>query len=79
MEAVSLKEARERLGKLVRAAGRGEAVVITVHGKETACIGPIVKRPRKRLPDLTEFRKTIKIKGKPMSQTVIEMRSEERY
>jgi hypothetical protein len=31
------------------------------------------------LPDLTEFRKSIKLKGKPLSETVIEMRREERF
>ena len=40
---------------------------------------PPEKDIRKPLPDLTEFRKSIEIKGKPLSQTVIDMRDEERY
>jgi prevent-host-death family protein len=79
MGPVSLKEARKRLGALVRAAARGESAVISLRGKEIACIGPIERKPLKRLPDLTEFRKSIKLKGKPMSQTVIEMRRKERF
>jgi len=79
MGPVNLKDARKSLGVLVRAAARGESVVITVHGKETAQIGPIERKPLKRFPDLTEFRKSIKLKGKPMSETVIEMRREARY
>ena len=79
MASVNLKEARRRLGALVRAAAQGESVVITVRGRETARIGPIERKTRKRFPDLTEFRKSIKLKGKPLSETVIEMRREERY
>ncbi len=79
MNRVNLKEARRRLGTLVRAAGRGESIVITVRGKEEARIGPIEGKSLKRLPDLTEFRKSITLKGKPMSATVIEMRRQERF
>ncbi len=78
MGPVNLKEARKRLGSLVRAAARGESVVITVRGKAAAHIVPIEPKPIKQVPDLTEFRNSIKLKGKPMSQTVIEMRGEER-
>lgn len=79
MNAISLKEARKRLGDLVKAAEQGETVIITRRGKNVARLVP--ERPEKpltRFPDLTEFRKSIKLKGKPMSQTVIEMRREER-
>jgi prevent-host-death family protein len=79
MGPVSLKEARKRLGVLVRAAARGESVVITVHGTEAAQIGPIQRKRLRRFPDLTEFRKSIKLQGKPMSETVIEMRREAPY
>ena len=79
MGPISLKEARRRLSELVKAAERGESIVITRRGKEVARIVPPAIRPLKGLPDLTEFRKSIKLKGKPMSETVIEMRREERY
>ena len=79
MDTVSIKEARERLSELVRAAERGEAVTITRRGKEVARIVPAAQGPLKPLPDLTEFRASIKIKGKPLSQTVIDMRKEARY
>ena len=78
MGPVNLKEARRRLGQLVRAAARGQSVVITVRGKESALISPIARKAHGKLPDLAEFRKTIKLKGRPMSETVIEMRREER-
>ena len=79
MDSVNMVEARKRLGELVRAAERGETVTITRRGKEVARIVPAGQKPLKPLPDLTEFRASIKVKGKSLSQTVIDMRNEERY
>lgn len=79
MSSVNLKEARRRLGALVRAAARGKAAIITVRGKEAARIGPVEPKPVKKLPDLTEFRRSIALKGKPMSATVIKLRRKERF
>jgi prevent-host-death family protein len=79
MDTVNMKQARERLSELVRAAERGESVTITRRGKEVARIVPVEEEPLRGLPDLSEFRASIKIKGKPLSKTVIDMRAEERY
>jgi len=79
MNSVNIREARRRLSALVAAAERGEAVVITRRGKEVACLGPVEDRPRKDLPDLDAFRASIHVKGKPMSQVVIENRNEARH
>jgi len=79
MGPVNLKEARARLSDLVRAAEHGESVVITRRGKEVARIAPVERKPAKRFPDLAEFRKSIRMRGKPMSQVVIESRREARY
>ena len=79
MGPVPLKEARRRLGELVGAAERGEATVITRRGKEVARIVPMGKKPLKRLPDLTEFRKSIKVKGRSLTDELLAMRREERY
>ena len=79
METVSLKEARKRLGQLVKAAERGESVVITRRGRRVARLVPEEKKVRRGLPDLTAFRASIHVKGKSLSQTVIDMRKEERY
>jgi prevent-host-death family protein len=79
MGPVNLKEARRRLSDLVRAAEHGESVVITRRGKEVARIAPVEKKPAKRFPDLTKFRKSIKMRGKPMSEVVIASRREARY
>ena len=79
MATISVSEARKRLSELVRAAERGESVSITRRGKEVARIVPPESKRPEPLPDLTEFRKSIKIKGKPLSQVVSEMRDEARY
>lgn len=78
MGPVSIKEARQHLSDLVDAAEQGETIVITRRGKEVARLAPVVRKPR-GLPDLTAFRARIKLKGKPLSQTVIDARREERF
>jgi prevent-host-death family protein len=79
MKPTSLKDARERLGALVRAAERGESVVITRRGKSVARIVPEREAAPGRLPELSEFRASIAIRGKGLSKTVVDMRREERY
>ena len=79
MDTVNMKEARQRLSELVRAAERGESVVITRRGKKVARIVPADQKPLRGLPDLSEFRASIKVTGKSLSQTVSNMRAEERY
>jgi prevent-host-death family protein len=79
MGPVNLKEARRRLSDLVRAAERGESTVITRRGKTVARIVPAKATSAKGLPDLREFRKSIQVKGKPLSKTVIAMRAKERF
>ena len=79
MGPVNLKEARRRLGALVKAVERGQSIVITRRGRKVARLVPAEAAPAKGLPDLTEFRKSIKTKGRPLSQIVIAMRDEERF
>ncbi len=40
---------------------------------------PARQAKQKPFPDLTEFRNSIKLKGKPMSETVTRMRRGERF
>jgi len=79
MGPVNLKEARRRLSDLVSAAERGERVVITRRGKEVAEIVPRAPRPVLPFPDLTEFRASIKVKGRSLTDELLAMRREERY
>jgi prevent-host-death family protein len=43
----TLREAKARLSEMVKRASRGEEVVITVHGKETAKLVPVPNRERR--------------------------------
>jgi len=79
MATVSIREARKRLSELVAAAERGESVTITRRGREVARLGPAVPDGGRRLPDLSEFRARIRVKGKPLSETVVARRDEERF
>ena len=80
MGPVNLKEARRRLSDLVRVAEHGESVTITRRGKTVArLVPPEAKTAGKRAPDLEAFRASLKGKGKPLSQVVIEMRREARH
>ena len=79
MDAVKLSEARRRLSELVRVAERGESISITRRGKEVARIVPAEQKPLEPLPDLTEFRASIEIKGRSLTEELLAMRREERY
>lgn len=79
MDTVSIRQAREHLSDLVAAAERGEAVTITRRGKKVARLVPVAARAKRGLPDLTEFRAGLKMKGDPLSETVVKQRAEGRY
>jgi prevent-host-death family protein len=79
MTTVNLKEARRRLGELVTAAEHGETVVLTRRGRTVARLVPPDQKDPKGLPDLAAFRASIKVKGKPLSQVVIDNRRKARY
>jgi len=79
MNTVGLKEARKRFGELVSAAEHGASIVLTRRGKEVARIEPPVPKKGKRLPDLSDFRASLEVSGKPLSDVVIENRKRERY
>ena len=74
---VNVKEARSQLSALLDKVEQGEEVIVKRRGKKVAkLIRPEVNHP---LPSLKDFRESIEIAGKSMSQTVIEARDEERY
>ena len=78
MKAVSVREARARFRALLNMVAAGEEIAILRRGKQTARLVPPA-RTSHRLPDLTAFRRTIRLKGTPMSSAVIEGRRETRY
>ncbi len=78
MQTVNVKEARARLKELLEQVEAGEEVVLLRRGREVARLVP-PKGEGHPLPDLSDFRKSIAIKGQPLSSHVIRARREERY
>jgi prevent-host-death family protein len=78
MTEVSVKDARDNFRAWLDRAEAGEEIVITRRGKEVARLVPPRREP-KRFPDLTEFRKSIELRGEPLSETVMRLRRESRY
>jgi len=78
MQTMNLKEARSHLSSLVDEAEQGVTVVITRHGRKSACLGP-VPTGLKKLPSLSAFRAGIAAPAEGLSVTVTRTRSEERY
>lgn len=75
---VNVKEARSKISALLDKVQQGEEVIILRRGKRIARLVPITSSAKK-LPDLTAFRSSMSVKGKSLSQTVVQEREEERY
>ena len=52
MTTVSAYEAKTRLPRLLRAAERGETVIITRHGKPVAQLGPVEDKRREEVAEV---------------------------
>jgi prevent-host-death family protein len=76
MVTVSVAQAKARLSALLDKVEAGEQVVITRHGRPVAHLSGAVK-PRKPLPDLSEFRKSMPRLRKPSYVLIREMRDEQ--
>lgn len=75
---INSKEARSNLSTILDRVEKGEEIIITRRGKRIARISNIINNPTP-LQSLKKFRSRISIKGKPLSQVVIDQREEERY
>jgi prevent-host-death family protein len=75
---ISAKEARGKLSSLLKMVEKGDEIVVVRRGKQVARLIPF-ERKEKHLPQLREFRASIKIKGKPLSATISYSREEARY
>jgi len=75
---INVKEVRNNLSSILDKVENGEEIVITRRGKRVARITNLDEKPTP-LKSLKKFRKSIKVEGKPLSQTVIIQRDEERF
>ncbi len=86
MISVGIKELKAKLSSYVDRAQRGEDVIVTDHGKEVAILMPVTGE-RRRLRTLqgsgraewsggkpAASKATVRVKGKPLSKTVLEER-----
>jgi prevent-host-death family protein len=74
---VNVKEARSKLSILLDRVERGEEIIIKRRGKKVALL--VSPERKNALPSLKDFRASISTTGKTLSETVIDMRQEERY
>ena len=74
---VNVKDARSNLSTLLDRVEAGEEIIITRRGKKVAKL--VAPQADNRLPSLENFRSSLEIDGKPMSQEIIDARREERY
>jgi prevent-host-death family protein len=79
MDQVNFRDARRQLSQLLDDAEQGKSVVITRYGRRVARLGPAGPTHGKRLPDLSEFRESVRPKGTALSKTVIRSRRQDRY
>lgn len=79
MNRVNMREARRRFSDIVKAAERGSSTIITKRGRQVARIEPAGPDKGRKLPDLSKFRATITVKGKPLSRAVSDARKEARH
>ena len=77
MAEVNVKDARSQLSALLDRVEKGEEIIIKRRGKSVAKMVP--PGNVSNLPSLKAFRASLKVRGKPLSQTVIDARKEERY
>lgn len=74
---VNVKEARSKLSELLNKVEQGQEITITRRGKKVARL--VSTRRKATLPSLKDFRQTISVTGKPMSEEIMAARKTERY
>ena len=74
---VNVKDARSNLSSLLDRVEAGEEIIITRRGKKVAKM--VLPQVENHLPSLKDFRSSLKVDGKSMSQEVIDARRKERY
>lgn len=74
---VNVKEVRSKLSTLLNKVEQGEVITITRRGKKVARL--VSTNTTASLPSLKEFRQTMAVSGKPMSEEIIASRKTDRY
>jgi antitoxin (DNA-binding transcriptional repressor) of toxin-antitoxin stability system len=81
MSAIDIKDVQTKIAEMLEAVERGETVAIMRDGNPVAKLEPVfpnvVIHGGKPLPDLTEFRASLKVNK--LGNSVMELRAHERY
>ena len=77
MVTISLAEAKARLSELLDRVESGEQIMITRHGRPVAQLSAAVQSKRP-IPSMAAFRAKMPKLRKPMSETLRELRDEQR-
>jgi prevent-host-death family protein len=75
---VNAKEVKSRISELLNRFQKGEEIILTRWGRKVARVVSFETK-KKRLPDFDQFRKSIPVKGLPVSEILIKAHDEERY
>lgn len=76
MRTAGIREARQHLTALLAEVRKGREVVITDRGEPVACLVPPPKQSRRAFASRSRFRATVRLAGKPLSQTITEDRED---
>ena len=77
MHTVNVREARERISRLLAEVERGEEVVISRHGKPVARLAPVERESR--FSNRSDFRASLPPSKTGSAELVRKIRDEERY
>lgn len=75
---INIKELRDHLAHFITQVEAGEEIKITRRGKVVAILTPPPVQSPRQLPDLTEFRASIKLKGDGPLEALLQLREEAR-
>ena len=78
MERANVKDVRKNLRTYLERAEAGEEIIVLRRGREVARIVPPRHEP-KPFPDLTEFRKSVKLQNERPLTALLKLREETRY
>ncbi len=76
---INVEESSDNLVSLLDKIAQNNEIIIKRCGKRVARLISEEGKKDQSLPSLAGFRASVQIKGKPLSQTLIELRNEERY
>ena len=76
MKTAGIREARQHLSAILDEVRKGREVVLTDRGRPVARIVPPLRDSARALSSHRRFRASIRLKGRPLSETVVHERED---